>query len=263
MRVDSLDDIVFEKRNKNYGAYFLRLKYFKHGIIAFAFSLFVVIAATCYPLILNYFKSTEEQIYIEKELEVEFEDIKKIEKPEQKTENADKIYIPDYSEQKLYDLPDIISEIVGDYVVVDTLIETEDAIIIEIIDLNNELELEDFEIEDSFSQIEETEEELEIAGAFFLPQVQQKPVFEAGIDSLMNFISNNIIYPEKSYKGTVYVTFIINSSGNVEQAQVVRGLSTAMDAEAVRVISSLPQWIPAKNKGSNVSVWYTLPVKFR
>jgi protein TonB len=60
----------------------------------------------------------------------------------------------------------------------------------------------------------------------------------------------------------VYVTFIVDSSGNVTKATIARGIDSALDKEALRVINSLPKWTPGKQRGKPVSVSYTVPINF-
>ncbi|NLU39652.1 MAG: M56 family metallopeptidase [Bacteroidales bacterium] len=93
------------------------------------------------------------------------------------------------------------------------------------------------------------------------------PVFPGGETEVRKFIANNIRYPKEALKygevGKVYVTFIVAKDGAVEKVRIVRSVSPALDNEAIRVVSTMPNWIPGKNKGEPVNVQYTMPVNFQ
>jgi len=112
-----------------------------------------------------------------------------------------------------------------------------------------------------FSMEEEEEEEEEI---FMV--VEEQPEFPGGYQALRKYLAENIEYPEvaaeNQIQGTVYIQFVVTSNGNVEKAKVVRGVDRALDKEALRVVNSMPNWKPGKQRGKAVSVWYTVPIKF-
>ncbi len=95
------------------------------------------------------------------------------------------------------------------------------------------------------------------------------PEFVGGMDSLYSFILANIKYPdwEKQNKieGTVYVSFIVNEEGIVTKPEIERSVpgSKNFDKEVLRVVSLMPKWIPASEKGKNVSIQYFLPMRFK
>ena len=60
----------------------------------------------------------------------------------------------------------------------------------------------------------------------------------------------------------VYISFVVTSTGSISDVSVARGVCTLLDAEAVRVVKSMPNWIPGKQRGKAVSVSYMLPIKF-
>jgi TonB family protein len=97
--------------------------------------------------------------------------------------------------------------------------------------------------------------------------VEKMPEFKGGNDALNKYILDNIIYPEEARKkgieGTVYVSFIVNQKGKVTKVKLSKGVDLLLDAEAIRVIKSMPDWKPGRNKGEPVSVSYTVPIKFR
>ncbi len=96
--------------------------------------------------------------------------------------------------------------------------------------------------------------------------VEQMPVFKGGESSMMSFISKNVKYPavarEKELQGKVFVSFVVNETGAISDAKVLRGVAPELDAAAISVISKMPDWTPGKQNGRNVSVQYNLLINF-
>ncbi len=97
--------------------------------------------------------------------------------------------------------------------------------------------------------------------------VEQMPRFPGGEVGLMRYMSENIKYPPEAAKndieGRVVVQFIIEKTGEVGDVKVVRPVSEELDAEAVRVVKTLPKFEPGRQDGEAVAVWYTLPISFK
>lgn len=97
--------------------------------------------------------------------------------------------------------------------------------------------------------------------------VEQMPEFPGGQAALMKYINDNIRYPvmaiENGVQGRVTVQFVVTKDGSVGNVTVVRGVDRNLDEEAVRVCKTLPKFIPGKQNGQPVNVWFTLPVTFR
>lgn len=113
--------------------------------------------------------------------------------------------------------------------------------------------------------VEIKEEEVEEAREIFMV-VEQMPEFPGGEDSLNLFIKRNLTYPmtavESGIQGRVFVTFIIEADGSVNDVRILRGIGGGCDEEALRVISMMPKWIPGIQRGKPVRVQYNLPIKF-
>ena len=88
----------------------------------------------------------------------------------------------------------------------------------------------------------------------------------AGDQALANYLANNTRYPadarEAGLQGKVYVSFIVNSSGRVEQVKLARSIHPSLDNEAIRVIESLPRFKPGRQMTKLVNVSYTVPINF-
>lgn len=96
--------------------------------------------------------------------------------------------------------------------------------------------------------------------------VDQMPSFPGGVNALMSYLSNNIYYPEESWKngeeGRVIVSFVVETDGSISDVYVAKSVSPLLDAEAARSVASMPKWIPGKNKGKAVRVRYSVPITF-
>ncbi|MBP5340043.1 MAG: TonB family protein [Prevotella sp.] len=97
--------------------------------------------------------------------------------------------------------------------------------------------------------------------------VEQMPEFPGGMESLMMFLAENVCYPEAAFKagaqGRVLVQFVVDTEGRVNNAKVVKKVNDDLDAEAIRVVGSMPKWKPGMQNGKLVRVRYTLPITFR
>ena len=97
--------------------------------------------------------------------------------------------------------------------------------------------------------------------------VEQMPSFPGGMGELMKYISKNLHYPaiaqENGIQGRVICQFVVGKDGQVRDVVVVRTLDPSCDKEAVRVLSSMPKWIPGKQNGKAVAVKYTVPIQFK
>jgi len=96
--------------------------------------------------------------------------------------------------------------------------------------------------------------------------VEDMPEYPGGQDALITYLVTNIKYPqeakEKGITGTVYVQYIVEKDGNITNVKILRGVGGGCDEEAIRVVSGMPKWTPGKQRGENVRVAFTLPIKF-
>ncbi len=97
--------------------------------------------------------------------------------------------------------------------------------------------------------------------------VEQMPQFPGGDVALLKYISDHIKYPtiamENNVQGKVVVQFVVTRDGSIGEVKVARGKDPDLDKEAVRVVKTLPKFIPGKMNGQAVNVWYTLPINFK
>lgn len=96
--------------------------------------------------------------------------------------------------------------------------------------------------------------------------VEQMPRFPGGEEALLSWINKHLRYPaaalDQGIEGRVMVRFVVTGSGKVGDVQIIKKVDPYLDKEAKRVIASLPDFIPGKQQGKPVSVWYTCPIIF-
>jgi len=109
-------------------------------------------------------------------------------------------------------------------------------------------------------EVEKKEEEI-------FTVVEQQPEFPGGMGKLGEYLGRNIKYPaaasRASISGKVFMSFVVNTDGSIQDVQVLKGLGFGTDEEAARVIKSMPKWRPGKQSGRPVRVKYNLPISFQ
>ena len=108
-------------------------------------------------------------------------------------------------------------------------------------------------------EVEKKEEEI-------FTVVEQQPEFPGGMSALSQFLSKNIRYPAAAQRanvsGRVFVSFVVNTDGSIQDVQTLKGLGFGTDEEAVRVVKSMPKWRSGKQSGRPVRVKFSLPINF-
>jgi TonB family protein len=99
-----------------------------------------------------------------------------------------------------------------------------------------------------------------------LKLAEAAPLYNGGDKAMRKFLQSNIKYPlkpkEDGVQGTVFIRFVVEKDGVVDDVVVAKGVHPMLDAEAKRVVSIMPKWTPGRQKNKNVAVQYTLPVRF-
>ena len=107
----------------------------------------------------------------------------------------------------------------------------------------------------------------EFAEDFIFPVVEEMPSFPEGDEAMRKFIRENMQYPavarELHIQGRVTLQFVVEKDGSLTDIIVVRGVDPALDREAIRLVESMPKWIPGKQQGKEVRVQFILPITFR
>ena len=144
--------------------------------------------------------------------------------------------------------------------IVEDDVEVEDEI-----DINAEVDQNEVIEEYEFTPPEIEEEEIVEAEIFKV--VEEMPEFPGGAAKMMEYIQKNIKYPmmarESDIQGRVFVNFVVEPNGEISNVEVLRGIGGGCDEEAVRVVKSMPNWKPGKQRGSAVRCAFTVPIIFK
>jgi len=112
-----------------------------------------------------------------------------------------------------------------------------------------------------FSQKDSTEKKTDFVTLTPIPE------FPGGEEALNNFLISHIIYPPKAKEnkisGTVYVKFRIEVDGSISECIILKSVHELLDNEAIRVVKSMPKWIPVIYEGKPIKVWFIIPIKFK
>lgn len=251
IKAPGFDEIVFESRNKEYGAYRLRKKYSRNVLIGMIVGVTILGTAIIAPY-LNA-KALENQAKrAEREVKIQMENL---DQPDQNVEPPPPPPPPpaEAVEQAKYVAPVIVDSVKPeDQVQLMTADQAQDEV------KNEEVQV-----------VEEVQEEVkeEEAPAEVFIVVEEMPTFPGGDKAMMEFIYANIVYPEiakeNNLQGKVSLRFCVTYKGTIDQVQIIKGVDPSLNEEAIRVIKMLPTWKPGKQGGKPVNVWYSVPVTFQ
>lgn len=100
----------------------------------------------------------------------------------------------------------------------------------------------------------------------YVPGDEVFPRFPGGNEALMRYLSNNLRYNstaiEFGISGRVFISFVVQADGSISEVRILKGLGYGLDEEAIRVVKSMPRWIPGTQNGRPVAVAYNLPIQF-
>lgn len=257
-------ELVFEGKNKSYGAYDLRQSSPKRHNISVAIVIVVALVLFSLPALIQLVTPKEEE-----EAMVEVTTLSKLPEAEvKKNEELKKIDVPPPPPLKssIKFTPPVIKK--DSEVKEEDEIKSQDEILntkvnISIADVKGNDEVHGKDISDFREVISEPVEKEEKP----YNSVEQMPQFPGGDVELMKYIRDNLKYPiiaqENGIQGRVVVRFVVSKTGEIKDVKVLRGVDASCDKEAARVISSMPRWIPGKQNGNSVAVYYTVPVVFK
>lgn len=253
-------ELIFQGKNKEYGAYKMRGESDKRHNIAILIIAVVAIVGFSLPSLINMVKPKVHEVNVDvtelsrlKKAEVK-NDIKKIEKvaPPPELKSSIKFTAPVIKKDEEVKDENVLKS-------QEDLNKTPVAISIADVKGNNEKGGKDIaDIKQDVTQADDNK---------IFDAIEQMPVFPGGEEELIKFLSNNVKYPiiaqENGIQGKVIIGFVVSKTGTISDVTVLRSLDPACDREAVRVVKMLPRWIPGKQNGENVNVRYTLPVTFK
>ena len=263
-------DLVFEGKNKEYGAYVLRRDTGKRNVKALIWVLIGIAAifgiAYANLTIQNAMKQNTtidtdvelSKLAQKKEAKVERKEPIKVEveqKVVEKVKSSVKFTAPEIKKDDEVKPEDEIKS-------QDDLSKTNTAIGTFDVKGNDEAEGEVLKAKEVVVDEKPAEEETKVFDV-----VEQMPSFPGGDAELMKFLNSHIKYPavaeENGIQGRVVATFVVERDGSITDVKVIKSVDPSLDKEAIRVLKSMPKWIPGKQNGSAVRVKYTVPVTFR
>src|SRR4030042_188316 len=250
IRAPVFDDIVFEYRNKEYGAFRLRKNYNRNVIIALFIGVIIMAAAIITPY-LNAKALESRQKRAERQVNIQMDNL---DTPNETVAPPPPPPPPqDVVQQARYVPPIVVDSIKPEEAV--KLMTADDA----------QLEVQNEEVVEYVEPVKEEVQEEEAEPEPFVV-VEEMPMFPGGDVALLQYIAEHTNYPEvakeNNIQGRVIVRFCVTSKGGVNQVSILKGVDPELDTEAVRVVNSLPAFKPGKQGGKPVPVWYMVPITF-
>jgi TonB family C-terminal domain len=248
-RIQNFDDIVFEIRNKEYGAFVLRKKYSRNVIISLLIGIIIMATAIITP----YFNAKtlkNRPKHVERQVEIMMQNL----------DQPNEIVVPppplpaNVIRQVKY-----VPPVVEDSVTIDDSVQlmTADEI---------PAKVKIGEVPEIVKEIKEELQENEAEHEPFL-SVQEMPEPIGGESVLYKYIADNTHYPviakENYIEGKVFVRFCVTSKGAVDQVSILKGVDPDLDAEAIRVVKTFPPFKPGKQDGKPVPVWFSVSINFQ
>jgi len=270
-------DLVFEGKNKDFGAYVIRTESPKRHNMAVIWTLIgaLLVAALAFGLVkANQYLEAKRLANAQDQTEVLIDMSQEAEEPEPEQQRVEPEKPEVLPEEVLKSVKVTELQIVEDDKVKkedeiktqDELKETETAFG----QKDNERGTEDRNVTRTLKEevvVEKPVEKPKEVKEEVFRSVEQMPQFPGGEAALMKYLQSHINYPpmaaENNVQGRVVVQFVVDKTGKVGEVKVVRSVDKDLDKEAVRVCKSLPKFTPGRQNGQAVSVWYTLPVTFK
>ncbi|WP_125717679.1 energy transducer TonB [Flavobacterium ustbae] len=249
-------DIVFEGRNKIYGAYELRKSNGKTTVKALVIGSLIFSAAIAAPLIASFLPDSVEE---EEVKEVKMATVKLPPKKEEIKPNmppppppppkVDQVKfvkpVVAKAEEVTEDPPKIV-ELKDKKVGSETIKGDPDAVLT---------------VDEPVGKGPVQEVIQEDNTVYNTAGIEVKPDFPGGIEKFYKFVGNNYKTPEEEgLKGKVYVTFVVEKDGSLTDIKVLRDIGYGTGAEAIRVLKKCPKWTPGEQNGKKVRVLYSLPI---
>jgi periplasmic protein TonB len=249
------DDIVFEERNQEYGAYKIRKKYKGTVMLAIVFGAIIISTAVITPY-LRASALVNRIVREEKNVEIEMQNL---------DTPTDVIAPPPPPPPPPATATVAATKYVAP-VVVDSIKPEDEVKLMTIAEAELSVVNEDVNLVQEVVVVQEEVKEEEAPTEVFVV-VEEMPSFPGGDTEMMTFIYDNIKYPEiakeNNIQGRVILRFCVTYQGKVDQISILKGVDPALDAEAMRVVALLPTWKPGKQGGKPVNVWYSLPINFQ
>ena len=251
IKAPAFDDIVFENRNKEYGAYSLRKKYNRNVVIALIIGILILGTAVIAPY-LNAKAAENKAKKAERQVEIKMENL---DRPAEQVAPPPPPPPPppDAVQQARYVPPVVVDSVKPEEV--SQLMSADQA----------QVEVQNAEVVEEVAVVaEEVKENVDDAEPFVV--VEEMPMFPGGDAAIQKYIGDNVVYPEvakeNNIQGRVIVKFCVTSKGGVDKVEILKSVDPELDKEAIRVVKTLPAFKPGKQGGKPVPVWYMVPINF-
>lgn len=263
-------DLVFEGRNKAYGAYRLRKSTTKRNILAMVAVVILLVVAFIILTVKNFVDEQRAKVAMTQVAELTNYDQpkKKAEVKQKKVEVEPERVVERVKSSIKFTAPVIKKD---EEVKPDEELKTQDEL------MSTKTAIGSFDVKGNDDANGEILKAKEVIAEPEPPKheeenkvfdiVEQQPLFPGGPTALMKYLSENTKYPvvaqENGVQGRVTVQFVVEKDGSISDVHVLRGVDPSLDKEAVRVVKSMPRWTPGKQNGITVRVNYRVPVLFR
>jgi periplasmic protein TonB len=256
-----LNDIVFEGKNKEYGAYALRRLYNKYISLSTTGAMILFSLIVSYPLITAFFVQEENDDKSTGNIRVITLENIFTEIPSDKKD----LQIPKTNSPKTPSIKFLVPDVKPDELASNDVIPTQDDLIgknpgIETVEGNKNGT-------DVVVEIIETPKSEDKPVEKVYTWLEEMPKFPGGDSELMKFFSQNLVYPEiakrAGVEGKVILSFIVDKNGNIVDVKVAKSIGAGCDEEAMRVLKIMSRWIPGKQNGNPVVTRMNLPVVFK
>lgn len=263
-------DLVFEGRNKAYGAYRLRKSTTKRNILAMVAVVILLVVAFIILTVKNFVDEQRAKVAMTQVAELtNYEQPKKKAEVKQKKIEVEPERVVERVKSSIKFTAPVIKK--DDEVKPDEELKTQDEL------MSTKTAIGTFDVKGNDDANGEVLKAKEVIAEPEPPKheeenkvfdiVEQQPLFPGGPAALMKYLSENTKYPvvaqENGVQGRVTVQFVVEKDGSISDVHVLRGVDPSLDKEAVRVVKSMPRWTPGKQNGSAVRVKYQVPVTFR
>lgn len=271
-------DIIFEGKNKEFGAYQLRANSARrHNLAMLAVIVFIAVIVLI-SVVADSMKRAEAEETMSNEQEELSAIVDMPEEEEMEEEEEEEAYIPPEPEEVV--IPEEIANTEQNTEIIiakDEEVKEEDQVktVEELQETTSQFGATTFtDGTDDVNVVREIKDEVVVEEKPVVAEpekiftaVEEPPSFPGGEKALYEFLKSNLRYPEmalqNNIQGRVTVQFVVEKDGSIGEVKVVRGKDPDLDKEAVRVVKSMPKFIPGRMNGQAVRVWYTLPVSFK
>ena len=266
-------DMMFENRNKEYGAYVLRRQTGRRNVISMVAVLLLFAAVMVFMIAKNAYEAYQKEHAVMDQV-TELSALTQQKKKEAKVERKE---IPVKQEQQ-----QVVEKVKSSVKFTAPVIKKDDEVKPED-ELKSQDEIMNSKVAVGALNVVGNDENGEVLKAKeviatepvkpkeeenkVFDVVEQMPSYPGGPSAMMKYLSDHIKYPaiaeENGIQGRVICTFVVERDGSITDVRIAKSVDPSLDKEAVRVVSTMPKWIPGKQNGSAVRVKFTLPVTFR